>query len=134
LKGKLVKGERWNGEGGVGRKEVRKLIAIILATVGHAFTSRHTFVILLMLHIATSDHHRNDRKLRPNMTAYLKCTAASPTTQFVAEELMFALKPPVPAADPFEDPVSNATAEELLDNHFETNTDAGILCGGQIAL
>jgi len=56
------------------------------------------------------------------------------TTQSEAEELIFALKPSLAAAYPFEDPVSNATAEELLDNHFETNTDTGILCGGQIAL
>ena len=68
------------------------------------------------------------------MSAYLSAvTTSDNVTQFEAEELMFELKPPSAPAHPFKDPKSNATAEQLLSHSFETNTDAGILCRGQIA-
>lgn len=68
------------------------------------------------------------------MSAYLSTvTTSDNVTQFEAEELMFELKPPSAPAHPFKDPKSNANAEQLLRHSFETNTDAGVLCRGQIA-
>lgn len=88
--------------------------------------------------VDTSDHYDNNaedhKKLRPDMSAYLNTTSTSDNiTQFEAEELMFELKPPLRPAHPFKDPKPDATAEELLEHDFETNTDVGILCRGQIA-
>jgi len=88
--------------------------------------------------VDTSDHHNRNasdhKKLRPDVSTYLNgVTTSHNITQFEAEELMFELKPPSAPAYPFKDPKPNATAEELLQHAFKMNTDAGILCRGQIA-
>jgi hypothetical protein len=87
--------------------------------------------------VDTSDHHDNNaedhKKLRPDMSAYLNTvTTSDNVTQFEAEELMFELKPPLAPTHPFKDPKPDATAEQLLEHAFETSTDVGILCRGQI--
>lgn len=88
--------------------------------------------------VDTSNHHDNNaddhKKIRPDMSAYLsKVATAKNVIRFEAEELMFELKPPSAPAHPFKDPKPTATTEQLTEHSFETNTDAGILCRGQIA-